>query len=223
MSEISKFNFQEQQVRIVLDDNNQPMFVAKDIATVLGYTDTSKGITTHCKGTPIYLPLETNGGVQEVRVIYEPDLYRLIFGSKLPSAQQFQNWVFDEVLPSIRTKGSYNLTDNPPLTYLESLELLIQKEKERQLLLDTNQRLVTQKEQAKLENGKSKLGATVSQVNKRLGTDYKWQPLQRWCENERVLPEIIYPNGYTSISAKVYPYEAWLDVYELDLDLLFGD
>lgn len=220
---LQKFNFQDHTVRVVLDDNNQPMFVAKDIATILGYADTRKAINTHCDGEVILRPLPTKGGTQEMRVIYEPDLYRLIFGSKLPSAKQFQNWVFEEVLPSIRTKGAYNLTDNPPLTYLESLELLIKKEKERQLLLDTNQKLVIQKELAKLENGKSRLGATVSQVNKRLGTDYKWQPLQRYCENENILPEIIYPNGYTSISAKAYPYEAWLDVYELDLNLVFGE
>lgn len=91
MSEISKFNFQEQQVRIVLDDNNQPMFVAKDIATVLGYTDTNNAIKQHCKGEVKYHPiLDSLNREQEVRVIYEPDLYRLIFGSKLPSAQQFQ-------------------------------------------------------------------------------------------------------------------------------------
>lgn len=221
---LQKFNFQDHTVRVVLDDNNQPMFVAKDIATILGYADTRKAINTHCDGEVILRPISDSlGRSQEMRVIYEPDLYRLIFGSKLPSAKQFQNWVFEEVLPSIRTKGAYNLTDNPPLTYLESLELLIKKEKERQLLLDTNQKLVIQKELAKLENGKSRLGATVSQVNKRLGTDYKWQPLQRYCENENILPEIIYPNGYTSISAKAYPYEAWLDVYELDLNLVFGE
>lgn len=220
---LQQFNFQDHTVRVVLDDDNQPMFVAKDVADILGYADTRKAINTHCKGEQKYHPLETNSGMQSTRVIYEPDLYRLIFGSKLPSAQQFQNWVFEEVLPSIRTKGAYNLTDNPPLTYLESLELLIKKEKERQLLLDTNQKLVIQREQAKLENGKSRLGATVSQVNKRLGTDYKWQPLQRYCENESILPEIIYPNGYTSISAKAYPYDAWLDVYELDLNLVFGE
>ena len=221
---LQQFNFQDHTVRVVLDEDNQPMFVAKDIATILGYADTSKAINTHCGGVVILRPISDSlGRSQEMRVIYEPDLYRLIFGSKLPSAQQFQNWVFEEVLPSIRTKGAYNLTDNPPLTYLESLELLIKKEKERQLLLDTNQKLVIQREQAKLENGKSRLGATVSQVNKRLGTDYKWQPLQRYCENESILPEIIYPNGYTSISAKAYPYDAWLDVYELDLNLVFGE
>lgn len=221
---LQQFNFQDHSVRVILDGNNQPMFVAKDVATILGYANVNDAITRHCDGVVKYDTVSDSlGRSQEMRVIYEPDLYRLIFGSKLPSAQQFQNWVFEEVLPSIRTKGAYNLTDNPPLTYLESLELLIKKEKERQLLLDTNQKLVIQKEQAKLENGKSRLGATVSQVNKRLGTDYKWQPLQRYCENENILPEIIYPNGYTSISAKAYPYEAWLDVYELDLNLVFGE
>lgn len=113
--------------------------------------------------------------------------------------------------------------NNQPMFVAKDLELLIKKEKERQLLLDTNQKLVIQRELAKLENGKSGLGATVSQVNKKLGTDFKWQPLQRYCENENILPEIIYLNGYTSISAKAYPYEAWLDVYELDLNLVFGE
>lgn len=221
---LQQFNSQDHTVRVVLDDANHPMFVAKDIATILGYADTNKAINTHCDGVVILRTVSDSlGRSQEMRVIYEPDLYRLIFGSKLPSAQYFQNWVFEEVLPSIRTKGVYNLTDNPPLTYMESLELLLKKEKERQLLLDSNQKLVTQKEQAKLENGKSILGATVSQVNKKLGTDFKWQPLQRYCENESILPEIIYPNGYTSISAKAYPYQAWFDVYELDLNQVFGE
>ena len=153
----------------------------------------------------------------------ESGLYALVLGCTKPEAKAFKRWVTTEVLPSIRSQGSYNLTDNPPLTYMESLELLLKKEKERQLLLDSNQKLVTQKEQAKLENGKSTLGATVIQVNKKLGTDYKWQPLQRYCENESIMPEIVYPNGYTSISAKAYPYQAWLDVYELDLNLVFGE
>ena len=47
---LQQFNFQEHQVRIVLDDKKQPMFVAKDVATILGYTDTSKAINTHCNG-----------------------------------------------------------------------------------------------------------------------------------------------------------------------------
>lgn len=77
---------QDHTVRVVLDDDNQPMFVAKDVADILGYADTRKAISAHCKGEQKYHPLETNGGMQSTRVIYEPDLYRLIFGSKLPSA-----------------------------------------------------------------------------------------------------------------------------------------
>lgn len=55
-------------------------------------------------------PLETPGGTQEFAFIYESDLYRLIIGSKLPAARQFESWVMDEVLPSIRKHGLY-ITD----------------------------------------------------------------------------------------------------------------
>ena len=89
---LQQFNFQDHTVRVVLDDDNQPMFVAKDIATILGYADTNKAINTHCGGVVILRTISDSlGRSQEMRVIYEPDLYRLIFGSKLPSAQQFQN------------------------------------------------------------------------------------------------------------------------------------
>ena len=99
---LQQFNFQDHTVRVVLDDDNHPMFVAKDIATILGYADTNKAINTHCNGVRIlHTVSDSLGRSQEMRVIYEPDLYRLVFGSKLPSAQHFQNLVFEEVLPSI--------------------------------------------------------------------------------------------------------------------------
>lgn len=50
---LQQFNFQDHTVRVVLDDNNKPMFVAKDIATILGYADTNKAINTHCDGVVI--------------------------------------------------------------------------------------------------------------------------------------------------------------------------
>ena len=61
---------------------------------------TAKGVVKHH-------PLETPGGIQQVRFITEPDLYRLITHSKLPEAEKFERWVFDEVLPSIRKHGMY--------------------------------------------------------------------------------------------------------------------
>lgn len=94
---LQQFNFQDHTVRVVLDDDNQPMFVAKDVATVLGYTRTTDAINQHCDGAVVYRSISTKGGTQKMRVIYEPDLYRLVFGSKLPSAQQFQNWVLEKL------------------------------------------------------------------------------------------------------------------------------
>ena len=76
-------------------------FVGNDIATSLGYKRTADAITAHCKGSVKYRYL-TNGGEQELKVITEGDIYRLIVKSKLPSAERFEKWVFDEVLPSIR-------------------------------------------------------------------------------------------------------------------------
>lgn len=87
--------------------DGQILFCGKDVATALGYQDPTNAVKLHCKGVANYHPLETGGGIQQVRFISEGDLYRLIVSSKLPAAQQFEAWVFDEVLPSIRRHGMY--------------------------------------------------------------------------------------------------------------------
>lgn len=104
---VSIFNFESQSVRVVLDDSHTPMFVARDVATTLGYARPNDAIKQHCKGAVKHRTLKTDGGNQKMRVIYEPDVYRLIFGSKLKSAIKFQDWVFEEVLPQIRKTGMY--------------------------------------------------------------------------------------------------------------------
>ena len=71
-----------------------------------GYAIPSKAVNTHCKGAVKHRTL-TNGGIQELLFIPEGDLYRLIVSSKLPTAEKFECWVFDEVLPSIRKHGGY--------------------------------------------------------------------------------------------------------------------
>nr|WP_276542722.1 BRO family protein [Corynebacterium glucuronolyticum] len=65
----------------------------------------------HCKGVVNHYPLETAGGIQQVRFISEGDLYRLIVSSKLPVARQFESWVFDDILPSIRRHGMYAIDE----------------------------------------------------------------------------------------------------------------
>lgn len=104
------------EVRTV-EIEGKPFFCGSDVAKALGYAIPSKAVNTHCKGVS-KMEAPTNGGVQELLFIPEGDLYRLIVSSKLPTAEKFEHWVFDEVLPSIRKHGLYatdELLDNPDL------------------------------------------------------------------------------------------------------------
>ena len=97
------------EIRTMEEDGN-PLFCAKDVATALGYKNTSKAIKDHCKGVTNRYPLSTAGGTQELVFLAEGDLYRLIASSKLESAQRFESWVFDTIVPSIRRTGGYMVT-----------------------------------------------------------------------------------------------------------------
>ena len=109
MSDVTVFNFRSHNVRTILIDN-EPWFVAKDVAEALGYKDPSMATRSHCRGVSKLHPIiDTLGRTQEVRIIREPDLYRLIVGSTLPAAQEFEAWIFEEVLPTIRKTGKYEM------------------------------------------------------------------------------------------------------------------
>ena len=105
-SNLSQFAFGDNQVRVVLIDS-QPWFVAKDVCDVLAHTNSrmalerlkayEKGVTT------VY----TLGGNQEMAIISESGLYRLVLTSRKPEAEPFQDWVCQEVLPQIRKTGKY--------------------------------------------------------------------------------------------------------------------
>lgn len=115
MNELQIFNSEEfGEVRTVEIDR-KPYFVANDVAKALGYKRPADAVTAHCKGSVKHRYL-TDGGEQELKVIPEGDIYRLTVRSKLPSAERFERWVFDEVIPSIRKNGGYiagqeNMTD----------------------------------------------------------------------------------------------------------------
>lgn len=106
MNQLQLFTYAEKYpFNIILIDGN-PHFVGKEICTALGYANHNKAMGDHCKGVAFRYPLQTAGGLQETRIINEPDMLRLIVNSKLPSAQEFERWVFETVLPSIRKNGS---------------------------------------------------------------------------------------------------------------------
>lgn len=93
------------EVRTIEVDGNV-LFCGSDIAKALGYANPSKALSDHCKGVTKRYTL-TDGGKQEMSFIPEGDIYRLAARSKLPGADEFESWIFDEVLPSIRKTGGY--------------------------------------------------------------------------------------------------------------------
>ncbi|MDK8803271.1 phage antirepressor KilAC domain-containing protein [Dermabacter hominis] len=117
-----------------VEHEDKVYFCGRDVATALGYKDPTNAIKQHCKGVAIHHPLETAGGVQDTRFITEGDLYRLIFSSKLPAAQDFEAWVVDEVLPTIRRHGVYaidELLDNDE--FLEHAIIQLRSERAKRL------------------------------------------------------------------------------------------
>jgi anti-repressor protein len=109
MSNIQIFNNPDFGTVRTLDNDGTVLFCGADIAKALGYSNPSKALNDHCKGdlTKRYPITDSLGRTQDAIFIPESDLYRLVFGSKLPSAEKFTDWVTETVLPSIRKHGAY--------------------------------------------------------------------------------------------------------------------
>ena len=130
MSNLIPFKFNTSEIR-TLDNNGEILFIAKDVASCLGYEKPSNAITMHCKkakslkdlGYPVLgIPeLIAVFGTTSIMVIPESDVYRLAMRSNLESSEFFQDWVVEEVLPSIRKTGSYSL--EKPKSFSQALRL----------------------------------------------------------------------------------------------------
>lgn len=112
--QITPFQFESHEVRVVADEAGEPLFVGKDVCAALGYADHTNAMKQHCKGVVKRHPLHTAGGVQDVRVLSEPDVLRLIVSSQLPGAQAFERLVFEDILPTIRKTGRYAVPGTAP-------------------------------------------------------------------------------------------------------------
>ena len=141
MNEIQIFNSEEFGEIRTVEIEGKPYFAGTDVAKALGYSEPHKAVARHCrddgmKRTPI---ADSLGRVQETVFIPEGDLYRLIVGSKLPTAEKFERWVFDEVLPSIRKHGLYatdELLDNPDLIIQMATKLKEEREARKALEIE---------------------------------------------------------------------------------------
>lgn len=113
MNEIKIFENAEFGSVRTIEENGKVMFCGSDVAKALGYKEPHKAISRHCKGG-MKRPTPTNGGLQEMIFISEGDIYRLAAKSELPGADKFESWIFDEVLPSIRRTGGYQISQSRP-------------------------------------------------------------------------------------------------------------
>ena len=110
MSNIVAFDFESHNVRVVMDENGEPWFVAADICSAMTIsTEQTRRLDEDEKGLRT---VQTPGGQQEMVAISESGLYSLILTSRKPEAKRFKRWVTHEVLPSIRKTGSYAAPDS---------------------------------------------------------------------------------------------------------------
>lgn len=111
MNEVQLFNFESHEVRSLLL-NNEPWFVGKDVAEVLGYERADNAIRNHIdKEDKLMHQISASGQNRNMTIINESGLYSLVLSSKLPSAKKFKRWVTSEVLPALRKTGQYQVKE----------------------------------------------------------------------------------------------------------------
>lgn len=118
---LNVFDFKGNEIRFV---DGKP--VANDVAQILGYADPASTVSKKVK--PKYkgvAKMETPGGIQSVTVLEEGGIYQLILGSRLPIAEEFQDWLFEDALPTIRKTGQYSVKSFSPA--LSTHEVAVQK------------------------------------------------------------------------------------------------
>ena len=175
MNELQNFNFSGQDVRIITI-NDEPWFVGKDVADILGYSNSRKALSDHVddedKGVT---KSDTLGGNQNITIINESGLYSLILKSKKPEAKQFKRWVTSEVLPTIRKHGAYMTQPQVPTTQRELIILALAGNEETNQRIDAIEEQVTDlKENATLNPGEygyigRRINQRVSEVAKGYG------------------------------------------------------
>lgn len=192
MEELRIFEREEfGSVRVIMHDG-EPWFVASDVARALGYANPAEAIQDHCKKVnkinhhsktlPPSPPVN-------ILIIPESDVYRLVMRSNLPNAEKFQDWVVEEVLPSIRKSGSYSMA---PKTYPEALRALAAEVELREA--EKQQRLLAEQQRDEAIRTKAQIGsrreATAMNTASRLSK-----------ENARLVEEYTERGTYMAVTA----------------------
>lgn len=147
-------------------ENGKSWFCATDIATSLQYANPRKAIIDHCKSQGVTLrDTPTNSGIQQMKFISEGNIYRLITKSQMPKADEFESWIFDEIVPSVVNTGSYSLHSqyNVPQSFGEALMLAAQQ----QMKIEEQQKQIEQK-------------------TEQLDESKEWYSIKRWAKEHNM-------------------------------------
>lgn len=161
MNELQTFNFENLPVR-TLSIDEEPYFVGKDVADILGYSNSRKALLDHVdEEDKLTSRIVTAGQNRNQTIINESGLYSLIFSSKLESAKRFKRWVTSEVLPTLRKTGTYQVPDNP----MDALKLMFDAQKQtKEEIATVKADVIDLRENQKLDTGDyNLLSRTINQ------------------------------------------------------------
>ncbi|EID36468.1 phage repressor protein [Staphylococcus epidermidis] len=150
MQDLQVFNFEELPVR-TLSIDGEPYFVGKDVADILGYSNSRKALLDHVdEEDKLTSRIVTAGQNRNQTIINESGLYSLIFSSKLESAKRFKRWVTSEVLPTLRKTGTYQIPNDP----MQALKLMFEAtEQTKEEIATVKADVIDIKENQKLDAG----------------------------------------------------------------------
>ena len=208
--------------------NDEPYFVGKDVAMILGYSRPDHAVNHHVDDEDkLMYQIDTSGQNRQMLIINESGLYSLILSSKLPKAKKFKRWVTSEVLPEIRKTGSYT---KAPKSFKEAL-FLAYKQQEQIEELERTKAWIGNKREAQAMNTASQKSkevkklqvaldlemsfATVKKVEKMTGRKYNWRNLKKYCQDAGLGWNKAFDANYGSVNS--YPIEAWKNVYGIEI------
>jgi prophage antirepressor-like protein len=169
MNELKVFNFEDDEVKVQLIDDD-PWFVGNDVSRTLGYSNYRNAVSMHVDDEDkLRTQIEYAGQNREVTLINESGLYNLIFNSKLESAKRFKKWVTSEVLPTIRKTGTYQIPKDP----MDALRLMFQAtEQTQEKVNQVDARVIYLEQNVKLEPGEyTYIGKSISRKVYQIGKE----------------------------------------------------
>ena len=229
MSELQIFSNPEFGKIRTIQQGEKTLFCASDIARSLGYSNPNKAVNDHCRAiTKCSTPI--SGKMQDINFIPEGDVYRLIVHSKLPSAEKFEHWVFDTVLPSIRKNGGYiagqeNLTPEQIVAnaLIVAQNIISQKEKQIEQMkpkaeffdaVADSKTAISMNEVSKVLGIKGYGRNNLFEFLRNIGILDRWNvPYQRYveCGWFRVIEQKYSKNGEQCVSTKTLVYQKGVD------------